>query len=129
MLWLFGLEYKQNNSSNSFRMRIFLFLSYSFGIEMITIFIDSVESHTWFKTKMPKVYTRFWTKTAQKPYPITQHIAIWLVLVSTSRLGIYAKHLPGTALIFSTCHEISQLKSTFDCLCSLIWNLAHFSPK
>ena len=51
---------------------MFLFLSYSFGIEMINTFIhshSSLENHTRFQTKMGKVYTRFQTKTAQKPYP------------------------------------------------------------
>ena len=35
MLSLLTLERKQTNSSNSFRIRIFLFLSYSFGMEAI----------------------------------------------------------------------------------------------
>ena len=49
------------NSSNSLRIRIFLFLSYSFGIETINTFIHSlVPSKTTpdslrFQTKMGKV--------------------------------------------------------------------------
>ena len=35
---------------------------------------------------MGKVYTRFQTKTAQKPYPMGRHIPVWL----TSR-----EYLPG----------------------------------
>ena len=35
MLSLLTLERKQTNSSKSFRIRIFLFLSYSFGMEAI----------------------------------------------------------------------------------------------
>ena len=35
MLSLLTLERKQTNSSNSFRIRIFFFLSYSFGMEAI----------------------------------------------------------------------------------------------
>ena len=31
---------------------------------------SSLENHTWFQTKMGKVYTRFQTKMAQKPYPM-----------------------------------------------------------
>ena len=50
-------------------MRIFLFLSYSFGIKKITIFIDSVENHTRFKTKMRKVYTRFLNQNSAKTLP------------------------------------------------------------
>ena len=53
---------------------MFLFLSYSFGIETINTFIhsrSSLENHTRFQTKMGKVYTRFQTNTAQKPHPIT----------------------------------------------------------
>ena len=67
---LLRLECKQKNSSNPFRIRIFLFLSYSFGIETINTFIhsrSSLENHTRFQTKMSKVYTRFQTKTAQNP--------------------------------------------------------------
>ena len=41
MLSLLRLERKQNNSSNQFRIRIFFFLSYSFGFETINTFIHS----------------------------------------------------------------------------------------
>ena len=74
---LLRLECKQKNSSNPFRIRIFLFLSYSFGIETINTFIhsrSSLENHTRFQTKMGKVYTHFQAKTAQKPYPMGRHI-------------------------------------------------------
>ena len=80
-LKLLKLERKQNNSSNAFRIRIFLFPSHSFGIETITTFIrsrSSLENHTQFQTKMGKVYTCFQTKKAQKPYPLERHILIWL---------------------------------------------------
>ena len=71
----------KKSSSNSFRIRIFLFLSYSFGIETINTFIhscSSLENHSRFQTKMGKVYTRFQTKTAQKPHPIAmgRHIPV-----------------------------------------------------
>ena len=77
ILSLLRLERKQKNSSNPFRIRIFLFLSYSFGIETINTFIhsrSSLENHTRFQTKMGKVYTRFQNKTAQKPNPMGWHI-------------------------------------------------------
>ena len=70
MLSLLRLERKQKNYSNPFRIRIFLFLSYSFGIETINTFIhsrSSLENHTRFQTKMGKIYNRFQTKTAQNP--------------------------------------------------------------
>ena len=78
MLSLLRLECKQTeNSSNPFRICIFFFLSYSSGIEMIKTFIQShssLRNHTRFQTKMGKVYTRFQTKTPQKPYPMGRHI-------------------------------------------------------
>ena len=61
---------------------MFLFLSYSFGMETINTFIhsrSSLESHTRFQTKMGKVYGRFQTRTAHKPYPMARHIPIWLI--------------------------------------------------
>ena len=72
MLSLLRLERKQENSSNPFRIRIFSFLFYSFGIETINTFIhsrSSLENYTRFQTKMGKVQTRFQTKTAQKTLP------------------------------------------------------------
>ena len=61
----------------AFRIRILLFLSYSFGIETKTTFIhfrSSLKNHTRFQTKMGKVYIRFQTKTTQKPYPMGRHL-------------------------------------------------------
>ena len=49
---------------------VFRFRSYSFGIETINTFISSrgcLENHTWFQTKMGKVYTRFQTKRPKNP--------------------------------------------------------------
>ena len=63
-LKLLKLERKQN-SSNAFRIRKFLFRSYSFGIETITTFIrslSSLENHTRFQTKMGDAYTFFQIK-------------------------------------------------------------------
>ena len=59
-------------SSNAFRIRLFLFLSNSFGLGTINTFIrscSSLENHTRFQTKMGKVYTRFQTKKAPIPHP------------------------------------------------------------
>ena len=54
-------------SQKAFPIRIFLFLSYLFGIEAISTFIhcrSSPENHTRFQTKMDKVYTRLQTGKA-----------------------------------------------------------------
>ena len=40
---------------------------------------SSLENHTRFQTKMGKVYTRFQTKTAQKPDPMGRYIPISLI--------------------------------------------------
>ena len=79
MLSLLRLERQQKNALNPFRIGTFLFLSYSFGIELINMFIhsrSSLKNYTRFQTKMGKVQTRFQTKTAQKPYPMGRHIPI-----------------------------------------------------
>ena len=57
MLSLLRLERKQKNYSNPFRIRIFLFLSYSFGIETINTFIHSVVPSKTIPDSRPK-----WTK-------------------------------------------------------------------
>ena len=64
-LSLLRLERKQKNSSNPFRIRILLFLSYSFAIETMNTFIhscNSLKNYIRLQTKMGKVYTRFQTK-------------------------------------------------------------------
>ena len=72
----------------NFELAYSLFLSYSFGIETINVFILScswsLEDHTRIQTKMSKVYTRFQTKTA-KTVPFGRHIPIpiWLIKGST----------------------------------------------
>ena len=70
MVSLLTFERKLNNYSNPFRIRIFLFLSYSSGIETISTFIhsrSSLENRTRFQTKMGKVFSRFQTKTRKNP--------------------------------------------------------------
>ena len=59
------LERKQKNYSNPFRIRIFLRLSFTFGIETINMFIhsrSSLENHTRSQTKMGKICTCFQIK-------------------------------------------------------------------
>ena len=84
------IERKQKDSSNPFRICMFLFLSHSFGIETTNTFIrgwDSLENHTRLQTKMGKVYTRLQTKRAQKPYLTGRHIPIWVIYGSTPPPG------------------------------------------
>ena len=58
---------------------------------MIITFIhsrSSFENHTQFQTKVGKVYTRFQTKTPQKPYPLRRHILTWLIQGSIPPPGV-----------------------------------------
>ena len=67
---LLRLERKQKNSSNPFRIRIFLRISFTFGIETINTFIhsrSSLENHTRSQTKMGKICTRFLIKRRKNP--------------------------------------------------------------
>ena len=53
------------------RNQILRLASVTFAIETLNTFVhslSSLESHHRFQTKMCKVYSRFQTKTAQKPY-------------------------------------------------------------
>ena len=81
------IKARTKNSLNAFRICIFLFCSYSFGVKRINkTFISSqrsLENPTRFQTKMGKVCTRFRTKKAQKPRPLRRHIPIWLIQRST----------------------------------------------
>ena len=81
ILPLLRLKGKQKISSNSFRIRIFLFFSYSFGTrnsKYLHTLRSSLENHIRFQTRMGKVSTRFQTKTAQKPYPMGRHILTYV---------------------------------------------------
>ena len=54
----------------------------SCGIETINTLIHSrrfLENHTRLQTKIGKVYTFFQTKKAQNPFPLGQHIPIWVI--------------------------------------------------
>ena len=66
------LDYSSNKKYflKSIRIRIFLFLSYSFGTETINTFVhsrSSLENHTRFQTKMGKIYTLFVPKRRKDP--------------------------------------------------------------
>ena len=68
MVSLLRLERKQNCYSKPFRIRIFLFLSYSFGIETISTFIHSVvpsKTIPDFRPKWAKSVTVFRPKRAK----------------------------------------------------------------
>ena len=54
MFSLLKLEHKHKNYSNPFRIRILLFLSFSFGIEMINTFIYSVVPSKTIPDSRPK---------------------------------------------------------------------------
>ena len=69
MSLLLRLEHKQKNSSNPFRIRIFLFLSLIWPINTFIHSRSSLKNHTRFQTKMGQYYTRFQTKKAKKPHP------------------------------------------------------------
>ena len=105
MSLLLRLERKQKNSLKPFRNRIFFFLSSSFGIETINMFIhswSSLENHTWFQTKISKIYTHFQTKKVQKPYPPPPRCQAW------GLGGIPGNFWQGCAAHFSKSWRISR---------------------
>ena len=70
MLSLLRLERKQKNSSNPFGICIFLFLSYSFGIETINTFIhsrSSLKNHTDSRPKWTKCIPVFRPNRRKNP--------------------------------------------------------------
>ena len=79
MSWFIRSEHKPKIYSNAFRIRIFLFRSFSFRIDTINTLIrsrSSLENHTRFQRK---IYTCFRTEKVHKPYPLGRHIPIWLL--------------------------------------------------
>ena len=80
---LLRLGRKQKNSSNPFRIRIFLFLSYvySFGIDTINTFMhprSSFENHTWFQTKMGENPARWGDTYLYSLYKgVTHPVNVW----------------------------------------------------
>ena len=108
MLSLLRLEHKKKILQIHFECAYF-FLSHSFGIETINAFIhsySSLENHTWFQTKMGKVYTRFQTKRAQKPQSMGRHIMAYIRKYppgrgATAIYGLY-RYVPLWRLWFSS---------------------------
>ena len=69
MSLLLGLQRKQKNSSNPFRIRIFLFLSVIWPINTFIHSCSSLENHTLFQTKWAHSIPVFRPKRRKKPYP------------------------------------------------------------
>ena len=116
MLSLLRLERKQKNYSNPFRICLFLFLSYSFGIEAMNTFIHSVVPYKTIsdsRLKWAKCLPVFRPKQRKKPYPMGRHIAIWLIYGSTPRVFVITSGQIqiGTrlALVTSRCFSCSHL--------------------
>ena len=65
--------------SNSHITLSFLFSWNSETTNTLIHHSSSFVNHNRFQTKMSRVYTRFQTKTEQKPYPMGRHIPIWLL--------------------------------------------------
>ena len=60
----------------------------------------SLDNHTQFQTKMFKIYTRFQTKTAQKPYPLGGNIPIYLIIGEyPPPPGSMKKHLVARSVV------------------------------
>ena len=112
------LDYNSNKKYflKSIRITIFLFLSYSFGTETINTFVHSrnaLENHTRFQTKMSKVYTRFQTKTAEKPF--------W---AANRYIGEYPPRPDNTNSLLACSLDVCRvcpLKSIFSGLEELVW--------
>ena len=111
MLSLPTLERKQNNFANAFLIPIFLVLSCSFGIKRINTLISSrssLENHTRFQAKMGIVYTRFQTKTAQKPYPMGRQISLYEGVPPPPRGGL-SINLVYHRIVGSKSYDPSQI--------------------
>ena len=104
----------KKNSPNTFRIRTFLFRSYSFGIETINTSIhvrsrSSLENHTRFQTKMGKVFS---DQKGPKPLPfpyireypliLTPFMIIRLYPVRSAQSAFYNQSVFYTQSIFSS---------------------------
>ena len=93
---------------NPFWIRIFLFFSYSFGIETINTFIysrSSLKNHTRFQTEMGKIHTLFSDQKGVKPLPFwATHIPIWLILGTTPA--------PSRDRLFQECNQKGAKQKT-----------------
>ena len=91
------LERKQKNSPNAFRIRIFLFRSYSFGNETINTSIhvrssSYLENHTRFcrfQTKMAASKKPEYTLSVDQPMAIWSGFVNYSVIYSSSRGGAW----------------------------------------
>ena len=114
------------------RIRILNFLSYSFGIETTNTLIhnrSSLVNHTRFQRKMGKIFSRFQTKTAQKPYPLGRHIPVWLIQGSTppGQWGWFCSLLASPRKLNENFSEtLQQSRITF---ISFLGSLGHFSGR
>ena len=111
---LLRLEGRQKNSSNPFRIRIFLFLSYSFRIETINTFIHSdrvvsLENHTQFQTKMGKIFTCFPAKTRKNPTDEAAHT--YIVFIGVQSYPVTAFLLLHLGIMLSDVLQVIKYKS------------------
>ena len=119
MSWLLRLEHKPKIYSNAFRIRIFLFRSFSFRIDTINTLIrsrSSLENHTRFQRK---IYTCFRTEKVHKPYPLGRHIPIWLFHLPPP--GVLSK-----ILFFCIVHLFGKKPPTWNTTERSLWSAANF---
>ena len=81
MLSLFWLERKEKKLFKSIPNSHIYFSFFLTYLELkrywyVHTLRSSLENHTRFQAKLGKEYTRFQTKTTQKPYPMGRHIPI-----------------------------------------------------
>ena len=57
----------------------FVYFSFFINYNTFIHFLSVLENHTRFQNEVGKVYTRFQTETAQKPYPLERHLPYWLI--------------------------------------------------
>ena len=76
--WPLSRNYIKEFANISFSF-LFFNLELKRQIRAYTAFF-SFENHSQFQTKMSKVYIRFQTEKAQKPYPLGWHMPMWLTV-------------------------------------------------
>ena len=143
MLPLHRLERKQKKYSNPFLIRIFLFLSlliWNWNNKYVHTICSSLKNHTRYPDQNGQsVSDPFWTKTAEKPYPMGQDIPIWLMKGSTpppppgishsceqSRLLSYwwegeKEPLPESRQVFENAEARSSRLASQSCPLSASW--------
>ena len=73
----------QSISNSHINLFFFSFFTWNWNDKYVCTLRSSCENHTWFQTKMGKLYIRFQAQTAQKLCPLGRHIPIWLIWEST----------------------------------------------